>query len=74
MKNWKWILIGGFLVFVVIKALILNPLMNPPADVLPTGSITFQQNDSGDVIATDQNGREVLVNEMLQWKPEVEIK
>ncbi len=74
MKNWKLILIGGFLGFVLIKAWIINPLMNKPGDVPSGREITARQDDSGEVIMTDQNGREVSVNEILQWKPEVEIK
>lgn len=74
MKSWKVILIGGFLGFVVIKAWVIDPLMNKPADVSPYREITVQQDDPGEVIVTDQNGREVSVNEILQWKPEVELE
>ncbi len=63
MKNWKWIVVTVGLGLIVIKALIINPLIEkrPPAD------------PSQEVIATDQNGRRVSVNEMLQWEPEVDI-
>lgn len=74
MKSWKVILIGGFLVFVVIKAWIIDPLMSKPTDVSPDREITVHQDDPGEVIVTDQDGREVSVNEILQWKPEVELE
>jgi hypothetical protein len=63
MKNWKWIVVTGGLGLIVVKALVINPLIGKEPD----------EDTAQEVIATDQNGRWVSVNEMLQWKPEVDI-
>lgn len=74
MKNWKIILIGGFLAFILIKVFIINPLTESPKDVSEGRTITVYQDDSGEVTMSDQNGREVTMNEIMQWKPEVELE
>ena len=63
MKNWKWIVVTVGLGLIVVKALIINPLIEKRP----------HEDPSQEVIATDQSGRRVSVNEMLQWKPEVDI-
>lgn len=64
MKNWKWIVVAGGLGLIVVKALIINPLFEKEPNEKDPGQ---------EVVAIDQNGRRVPVNEMLQWKPEVDI-
>lgn len=48
---------------IVVKALIINPLIGKEPE----------EDTAQEVIAIDQSGRRVSVNEMLQWKPEVDI-
>jgi len=63
MRNWKWVVVAVGLGFIAVKALIINPLIEKGP----------HEETSQEVIATDQNGRRVSVNEILQWKPEVDI-
>ena len=63
MKNWKWIVVTGGLGLIVVKALVINPLIGKEHD----------EDTAREVTATDQSGRRVSVNEMLRWKPEVDI-
>jgi hypothetical protein len=63
MKNWKWVVVAVGLGLIVVKALVINPLIGKEHD----------EDTAQEVIATDQNGRRVSVNEMLQWEPEVDI-
>ena len=74
MKNWKLILIGGFFVFILLKVFIINPLMEKSQETSGERVITAQEDASGKVTMTDQNGREVSLNEIMQWKHEVEIE
>ncbi len=69
MKHWKLVLIGGSLGFLIVKALIINPLMERSND-LPEKSAVMED----EVTMTDQDGRVVSVNEIMRWKPEVDIK
>lgn len=64
MKNWKWIVVAGGLGLIVAKALIINPLFEQGP---------HERDLEQEVIAIDQDGRRVPVNEMLQWTPEVDI-
>lgn len=64
MKNWKWIVAAGGLGLIVVKALIINPLFEKGP---------HERDPEQEVIAIDQDGHRVSVNEMLQWTPEVDI-
>ena len=64
MKNWKWIVVVGGLGLIVAKVLIINPLLEKGPN---------ERDPEQEVIAIDQDGHRVSVNEMLQWKPEVDI-
>ena len=63
MKNWRWIVAAVGMGLIVVKALVINPLIGKEHD----------EDTAREVTATDQSGRRVSVNEMLQWKPEVDI-
>ena len=62
-------MIGGFLGFLIVKALIIDPLMKRSNDLLEKSAVMEEE-----VTMTDQDGRVVSVNEIMQWKPEVDIK
>ena len=74
MKNWKFILIGGFLVFILVKVFVINPLMEKSKDISGTRTISAREDAAGEVTMTDQNGRPVSMNEIMQWKPEVVLE
>ncbi len=74
MKNWKLILIGGFFVFILFKVFVINPLEESKQRQTPSTAITVSEDASGEVTMVDQDGRAVSMNEIMSWKPEVDIK